>query len=324
MLDIQASEAYLAARAARDSCRANADFMGSNAVAVAVRSEANTLHRQRASAVAAAAAASMRTVSPRAASPKASASFTVPQGFVYPAKRTQAEALRDHPNAPSAFRLQEISAPYTDDYERAARAAAEERAQHADGRPAFSTHPDPAPLSHRLGGVFGAADERGFPLSDAEQREFSRSVHLAAGGISSDEQVDTERRGATRVPSDASMRYHLSMQAAAARAREKAEWAAKIAGDSPTLHFNRTSQDATKTGRLAGLLSGPPIKPALRDIHSGKLRLSAHHPMEPLPVSMHATGERRGSWIGCVRTLSVLLPIKRLVCREIHERGSSL
>jgi hypothetical protein len=84
------SDAYLAARAARDQLRASADFRGGNVIAVAVRSEANALRKQHESIAAAAAAATMRPVSPAPPTTKVvdRSKFTVPAGFVYPAKRS--------------------------------------------------------------------------------------------------------------------------------------------------------------------------------------------------------------------------------------------
>jgi hypothetical protein len=93
MLEVQASDAYLSARAARDELRAGADFLGGNILAMSVRSEANTLMKRRANDAAAAAAATMRPVLPAPHVSRAldRSKFTIPSGFVYPAKRSMIE-----------------------------------------------------------------------------------------------------------------------------------------------------------------------------------------------------------------------------------------
>jgi hypothetical protein len=92
------------------------------------------------------------------------------------------QAMRDHPHQPSSSRMMELSTPYIDEWERNVLATAAERAAlKASGRPTFTGHPDPAPLSHR-GGTFGMADVHGRTDDDVLQREFARSVHLPVGG----------------------------------------------------------------------------------------------------------------------------------------------
>ena len=182
MLEIQASDAYRDARAERDKRRAAADFLGGNVAAVAVRSEANTLRKQFATATANAAAATMRAAPmPIALRPTQIAAaerskWTVPGGFTHPVPKGSPAGG----NKPSASRLDELSLPFKDPFERAIEAAAAEKvALEADGRPGFFGHPSPTPLG-KTGGCFGYADVCG-ERDEALEREFARSVHLPAG-----------------------------------------------------------------------------------------------------------------------------------------------